>query len=971
MFEKDIVTFSPLEGQEGTGESLNLVGATILVDESDPIGIHIAAQNLAEDFGRVTRSDASRVVVFKDDQNDAVSGTLTDAAAVIIGCVQSSRLIQRLEKEGKLEAGKIHGKWESFTTVLVDQPLPGIEKALVIAGSDKRGTIFGAYTLSEQIGVSPWYYWADVPPKSHKDIFALRGQTYHGEPSVRFRGLFINDEAPALTGWARANFGGYNSEFYKKVFELLLRLKANFLWPAMWPGYPNPGASFFTDDPDNAQAAEDYGISVSTSHHEPMQRLSNEWFAENPDGSWDWLANKDKITRFFEEGVERAKGRESYFTLGMRGEYDRKMKTDDPAAVVRDVIKTQRALFKKIHGTEDAVPQLLALYKEVQEQYEGGNLDVPDDVTLLFADDNFGSIRRLPTGAERDRKGGAGIYYHFEYVGVPRSYKWINSNSLGKTWHQLQEAHRRNAKQVWVFNVGDIKPMEVPFTFAMTLAWDINSIKADDFARFYKTMAEVNFGKGQADAIASVWHKYDRLAALRRHEHIESTTFSLVHHNEAEEVVGRWESLLESAEGIYSQASEEQKAAVFETVLHPVKASTIFTKLQVALGRNRLYARQRRNTANRLARQVLDLFDADYSLSEEFHELLGGKWDQIMRQTHYGYEDTWHAPYRDMISGLSYVQRRQHSNPVMGQMGVAVEGHEGVRPGRTNEESDRTHPSRRDLVPGVTLGRMSRYGPSKRWFDVYTRGPEVVHWKASVPHAWLQLSVTAGTLDPDGDDARVEVTVDWHQVPEDFSEEVLVDIRSEEGAFEQVHLPITGRRVPESFRAGFVETDGYVSIPAAHQAPSGFRVLPECGRTPSGAVTVTTADTAAPPQLAYKFYVFSETAKPVLLLYFNMTLDLDPTDPMTYELQVNDGPVQTHQLLPKTTDLPDGWFYAVQDCAWLRNHDLGECGLTSGEHDVKVTLRHSNLILEKLVVNLGGVKESYLGPPPSLYVPEV
>ncbi|KAJ0161110.1 hypothetical protein CTA2_6764 [Colletotrichum tanaceti] len=984
MFEKDIVTFSPPDGNEGSGESLNLVGATILVDESDPIGIHIAAQNLAEDFGRVTRSDASRVVVFKDDQNDAVSGTLAEAAVIIIGCVRSSRLIQRLEREGKLEAGKMHGKWESFTAVLVDQPLPGIEKALVIAGSDKRGTIFGAYTLSEQIGVSPWYYWADVPPKHHEAIFALRGQTYHGEPSVRFRGLFINDEAPALTGWARATFGGYNSGFYKKVFELLLRLKANFLWPAMWPGYPNPGASFFTDDPENAQAAEDHGIVVSTSHHEPMQRLSNEWFAENPDGSWDWLSNKEKMTRFFEEGVERAKGRESYFTLGMRGEYDRGMKTDDPAAVVRDVIKTQRALFKKIHGAEDAVPQLLALYKEVQEQYEGGHLDVPDDVTLLFADDNFGSIRRLPTGAERDRKGGAGIYYHFEYVGDPRSYKWINSNSLGKTWHQLQEAHRRNAKQVWVFNVGDIKPMEVPFTFAMTLAWDVNSIKADGFAGFYKTMAEATFGKakgkGQADAIAiaiaSVWHRYDRLAALRRHEHIGPATFSLVHHNEADEVVDRWASLLESAEDVYGRAPEEQKAAVFETVLHPVKASTIFTRLQVALGRNRLYARQRRNTANGLAGHVLDLFDADHGLSEEFHALLGGKWDQMMRQAHYGYEeDTWHAPYRDMVGGLSYVQRRQRSNPVVGQMGVAVEGHEGVRPGRTNEESDRTHPSRRDLVPGVTLGRMSRYGPPKRWFDVYTRGPEVVRWKASVPHAWLRLSVAAGTLDPDGDDARVEVTVDWHQVPDDFSQEVLVDIRSEEGAFEQVHLPISGRRVPESFRAGFVETDGYVSIPAAHRAPPGFRVLPECGRTPSGAVTVAAADSTAapppPPRLAYKFYVFSETANPVLLLYFNMTLDLDPADPMTYELQVDDGPVRTHRLLPESTDLPDGWFHAVQDCVWLRNHDLGERGLGSGEHDVRVTLRHSNLILEKLVVDLGGVEESYLGPPFSLYVPEV
>ncbi|KAJ0320184.1 hypothetical protein COL5a_009809 [Colletotrichum fioriniae] len=350
MFEKAIVTFaSPKDA-----EAFDLVGSTILVDESDPIGIHIAAQNLAQDFGRVTQSEQSIVQVVQDTKVDAAGGS---AAAIIIGSIEHSSILQRLEQDEKLSFDQIRGKWESFSTHVIDQPLPGVQKALVIAGSDKRGAIFGAYTLSEQIGVSPWYYWADVPPKHHEAIYAIPVPTCHGEPSIRFRGIFINDEAPALTGWVRANFGSYNSEFYKKVFELLLRLKANFLWPAMWPGYPNPGASFFTDDALNPQLAEDYGIAVSTSHHEPMQRMSNEWFADNPDGSWNWLTNKEKITAFFDEGVKRAKGRESYFTLGMRGEYDRKMKTDDPAAVVRDVIKTQRALIKQVHGREDAVPR--------------------------------------------------------------------------------------------------------------------------------------------------------------------------------------------------------------------------------------------------------------------------------------------------------------------------------------------------------------------------------------------------------------------------------------------------------------------------------------------------------------------------------------------------------------------------------------------------------------------------------------
>ncbi|TEA15150.1 hypothetical protein C8034_v002614 [Colletotrichum sidae] len=884
MPETSIVVFS----QPQHVAAFSLVGATIVVDESDPVGIHIAAQNVAKDFG-----------------------------------------------------------------------------------SNKRGAIFGAYTLSEQIGVSPWYFWADVPPKFHKHIFALPQTTYHGEPSVRFRGIFINDEAPALTGWARQTFGGYNSEFYKTVFELLLRLKANFLWPAMWPGYPNPGASFFADDSENAELANDYGIAVSTSHHEPMQRATNEWFAENPDGSWNWLTNKDKITKFFEEGVKRAEGLESYFTLGMRGEYDKGMKTDDPAAVVREVIKTQRAIIKEVHGREDVVPQLLALYKEVQDQYEEGNLDVPDDVTLLFADDNFGSIRRLPTGKEKDRKAGAGVYYHFEYVGTPRSYKWINSNSLGKTWHQLRQAHERNAKQIWVFNVGDIKPMEVPLTFAMQLAWDIDSIKADGFADFYEKMASATFGEERAADIGRIWHDYDRLAALRRHEHIEATTFSLLNYDEADEIASRWETLLATAEEIHKRMPTEQKAAVFETVLHPVKASCIFTKLQITLGRNQLYARQRRNTANKLARQVLGLFDADYSLSEEFHELLAGKWNYVVSQPHYGYGDTWHAPSRDMISGLCYVQRRQNSNAIVGQMGVAVEGHEGVRPGRTNEESDRTHPSRRDLLPGVTLGLMSRYGPSKRWFDVFTRGAQVIHWQASAKCSWLKLSTSGGTLDPDGDDVRVEVTIEWDQVPDDFEEEVLIDVRSREGNFEQVHLPVTGRRHPASFGRGFVEADGYVSIPAVHNPPPGYKVLPECGRTTAGAICAVHDQKTPVEPLEFKFYVFSQIRAPRLALHFKMTLDLDPAQLMSFDVQLDDRPLQTRQLLQKSDksgDLPGGWFEAVQDCAWLRWLDMSGVDLGPGEHTVKVWLRHSNLILEQLVLDVGGLKQSYLGPPFSSYV---
>ncbi|KAK2613143.1 hypothetical protein N8I77_000071 [Diaporthe amygdali] len=963
--EEGLVMFS-----KSAQASVELQNSVVVVDERDYEGVHIAARNLAVDFSRVTKEPPKTILISNSARIEVHGGV-----AIVIGCIESSSLVQKLENSGKVDFSAIRGKWESFQTSLVREPLEGCSWALVIAGSDKRGTIYGTYTLSEQIGVSPWYWWADVPPQHHPQIFATDKTNIHGTPSVKYRGIFINDEAPALTGWVREKFGGYNVQFYEKVFELLLRLKANFLWPAMWPGFPNPGASFFTDDPDSQKAADTHGIVMSTSHHEPMQRLSNEWLAEgNPLGTWDWISNKEKITQFFRKGVERAQDYESYFTMGMRGEYDTKMKGEDPAAVVRDVLRTQRSLIKEVHGREDAVPQLLALYKEVQVQYESGRLGVPDDVTLLFSDDNFGSIRRLPHGDESKRKGGAGLYYHLEYVGTPRSYKWINSNSLGKTWHQLQEAHSRGARQIWVFNVGDIKPLELPLTFAMSLAWDINSVKPDGIPDFFLSLSARQFGVDLSQDIAKAWHEYDTLVALRRHEHIEPTTFSLLHYREAEQICAQWESLLRLAQSIYDRATEEQKPAIFQLVLHPIKASAIFVRLQVNLARNQMYARQRRNSTNLVAKRVLELFDADFDLSEEYHTLLGGKWNNILSQPHYGFRDTWHAPSRDMISGLCYVQTRQRSNPIVGNMGVMVEGHEGVRPGLTNENSDFTHPSRGDLVPGVTLGLMSRYSTDTRWFELFTRGPATVHWSLKVHYPWVSFSKESGTLVPGEEDQRIGVGIQADLLPSDFDEVILIDVCSEEGDFEQIHIPVTGRLLPPSFGKGHVEMDGHILIPApaGQNLEHSHRFLPDTGRSPRGSIALRPDNENPTPSFVdYKFFVFSDTrttGRSTLVLYFNMTLDFDPTDPMAYEYNIDDGDVHRELLLEpepaRDPELPspEGWLTAVQDCSWKKQHILDPDTVSKGEHVIHVRLLHTNLILENIAIDLGGLKDSYLGP---------
>ncbi|KAI7474202.1 glycoside hydrolase family 115 protein [Hortaea werneckii] len=970
MFEPNIVQFRP------TGDDfICLNDASIIVAKDDYPGIKRAAGNLSNDLGTVLSQAPTVLHETVPDEQDSFSATST---AIIVGSIESSPIIKRLAENGKIDTLNLEGKWESYMTSVVKDPFDGVQHALVIAGSDKRGTIYGIYTLSEQIGVSPWHWWADVSPRKQKAVFAPYQTTQHGGPSVKYRGIFLNDEAPSLTGWVLEKFGRYNSQFYEKVFELLLRLKANYMWPAMWPGYPNPGASFFTDDPLNQQLADEMGIVISTSHHEPMQRLSNEWFAENPEGSWNWLTNKDKIIDFFRMGAQRAKGFESCFTLGMRGEYDKKMAGDDPAFVVEDVIKAQRELL------EETPTEVLACYKEVQALFESGRLNVPEDVTLLFGDDNFGTIRRLPTADEAKRTGGAGIYYHLEYVGWPRSYKWINSNSLGKIRHQLLQAYSRKANQIWVFNVGDLKPLECPLSFAMAMAWDCNTVAKLGVKAFLDEWAAQNFHPDVAEDASSVLAGYDRIASLRKHELIEPGTFSILHHREADTILGRLQSLLGLATRVYGSVSEEDRASVFELILHPMKATHLYVNLQVARSRNRLYAKQRRNSANKLAQEILDLFDADFDLSEEYHKLLGGKWNHMLRQPHLGYGETWHAPSRDMIDGVSYVQRRQPSNPIVGQMGVAIEGHEGVRPGRINEESERTRPSRRDLLPGVTFGRINRYAPPSRLFEIFTRGPKTMDWQISTSAKFVRVSSYSGRLVPGEADARVEISIDWTQVPPEMQEgEAQIDIRSQEGDHEQLHLPFRGDAVPPEVTGVYVESSGYVSIPATSCLINPpYEMLPKTGRLDTGSVTLQPSarregDTFC---LCYPFYTFSATSSAVLNLHFGMTLALAPDEVPNYDLSIDDEAISTHPLytvspaaMSKSKEdgwpAADGWFNAACDNVWINRHPIAQRQLPPGRHEVKIRLRHSNILLEKIVIELEPLEQSYLCPPPSFYLP--
>ncbi len=398
--------------------------SSVYVDSADYPGVLRAAGDLQGDIALVT------------GVTPAMTNSKSDLPthAIIIGTIGKSSIIDALVRSGKINVTAIDGKWESFLIQVVPAPLPGVASALVIAGSDKRGTIFGIYDLSEQIGVSPWYWWADVPVH-HKDaLFVKPGAYVQGPPAVKYRGIFLNDEAPSLSGWVHEKYGNYNQEFYTKVFELLLRLKANYLWPAMWNN------AFNEDDPLNPKLADEYGIVMGTSHHEPMLRAQQEW-KRHGTGPWDYANNSAELNKFWTEGIERNKNYESIVTLGMRGDGDIPMSESANVALLEKIVADQRAILSADMNKDlSEVPQDWALYKEVQEYYEKG-MRVPDDVTLLWCDDNWGNIRRLPTPDERKRSGGAGIYYHFDYVGGPRSYKWLNTVPITKVWEQMNLAY--------------------------------------------------------------------------------------------------------------------------------------------------------------------------------------------------------------------------------------------------------------------------------------------------------------------------------------------------------------------------------------------------------------------------------------------------------------------------------------------------------------------------------------------------
>ncbi|KAF4406532.1 glycosyl hydrolase 115 family protein [Streptomyces lycii] len=990
--------------------------APLVVSEDDHPGVVRVVGDLRTDIERVT-GEKPDVTVLKPGSDRAPRGARD---IVLVGTLGRSPLVDALVAAGKLDVSGIEGKWETSLQQVVTDPLPGVRRAFVIAGSDQRGTIYGAYETSRQIGVSPWHWWDDVPPRRRKSLHVLPGRHSQGTPAVKYRGFFINDENPALGTWAPEYFGpglaagfpnGFNKKFFAKVFEVMLRLKANYLWPAVW------GRAFAEDDPENHATAKAYGVVMGTSHEAPMMRGIEEWNrhakaavrdedgnitepGEDPyggTGEWSFRRNADAIKKYWAAGIRRMVDEdfEGVVTLGMRGNGDVSLPDGDGIDLMESIIASQREILAEVTGKDDitGIPQVQTLYKEVQRYWDKG-LRPPEDVTVVFCDDNWGNMRKLPDQSLEPRSGGYGIYYHFDYVGVGRNYKWVDTANLASTWEQLHLSYAYGVDRLWVVNVGDMKAEEMPLQFFLDYAWDPKRWTLDRLPEWEERYAEENFGPEHAHAIAEVLHRYGVLQARRKPELLnrritldpskdlatdpeavvyddEASPFYLNHYRELERVTTEWRDLAEEAERIGKKLPADWQDAYYQLVLYQVKATANLYALRKAEFTNIHYAAQGRAATNDLADATDARFADDQAMSDYYNnELAGGKWKGFQTQPKIGYGDVerygpdapWQQPQTPNHVALPdevfpAVQRIEL--PAKAEMGVGVDGSDDWWPAAAGK---------------AVLPPFSPYQTApEQYIDVFNRGTEAFDYRIEPSVDWISVKRARGRVDKE---VRATVRVDWRRAPRGTTE-VPITVTGPDGATVEVTAVVENQRLSRRGSRGFIEAGGYVSIEAEHATKTvgasdvEWQLIPDIGRTGSGMTPFpVTAASREPggkgPRLEYEMTL--TTSGPVTVhAYLSPRNNVLPTDGLKYAVSFDDEAPQTVNVTAVTGS--DDMYMNKQ---WARNtsdnatvtvteHTIAEAGV----HTLKFWMVDPTVVVQKLVVDTGGLKPSYLGPPES------
>ncbi len=984
--------------------------AALVVNSADYPGVQRAVGDLQNDIASVT---GVRPAVSTDR---IPSGALP----VLIGTLGHSPLIDGLVAAGRLDVSGVAGRWETSVQQVVANPAPGVARALVIAGSDQRGTIYGIYEVSRQIGVSPWYWWDDVAPLHQDELFVLPGRHSQGTPAVKYRGFFINDENPNLGGWGPAYFGpglapgypgGFNSKLYAKVFELMLRLKANYLWPAVW------GRAFAEDDPQNHATATAYGIVMGTSHEAPMLRGIEEWNrhavpavrdssgnivtpGHDPyggTGEWSFVRNAEAIKAYWADGIRRMMDQniEGVVTLGMRGNGDTALPDGNGIALMQSIVDAERKILAEVTGKDiTTIPQVWTLYKEVLRYWSQG-MTAPDDVTVVFTDDNWGNIRRVPDQSLPPRSGGYGIYYHFDYVGGGRDYKWVDTTLLSNTWEQLHMAAQYGVKQLWVANVGDMKGNELSLQFFLDYAWNPDALGMADIPAWERSYAAQNFGAAQAAAIGEVLHTYGKLQSRRKPEllnrHItvdpakdlstdssavvyddQGTPFSLTDYRELDTVTEQWQQLAARAERIGTRLPAAAQDAYYELVLYEVQATANLYALRRAEFTNIFYAAQGRALTNDLADAAEARLADDFALMDKFNtQIAGGKWKLFQIQPHIDYGDVarygpnapWQEPELNnwAIPDIIFPAVRRIQLPSGAQMGVAVDGSASWWPGQ----------------PGQAAATLPEFSPFQtqpaQFIDVFNRGSSPFRFRIETGARWLSAQPSSGTVDKQ---TRATLSVDWRRAPMGTTQ-VPITVTGSEGTTVTVTATIVNPDRALLAGDGFVEANGVVSMEADHYARAvgsggiSWVRIPDIGRTGSGmeAFPVTSPPQTpggSSPRLEYAMTLF--TSGPVTVwTYLSPRNDVLRGTGLRYAISFDGDAPQTVNTMTAT-----GFSDATMNRQWERNTS-DNVNLTSTRHTISRPGRHvlkfwmvdPTVVLQKLVVDTGGMRPSYFGPPES------
>lgn len=948
--------------------------ATILADTSPNAGIPRVAAMLAEDIERVC-SIRPKIVSTLDQ--------IETAQVLIAGIIDKSPLLIDLTRRGSCDFSSLHGKRECYQLCIVDSPFPekpSIKKALLVAGSDKRGCIYGLLSISEKIGVSPMVWIGDVNPQKQQrlSLDIASGETSK-EPSVRYRGFFINDEWPAFGNWCTEHFGGVNAKAYEKIFELLLRLKGNYLWPAMW------NSSFSQDGPgiENARLADELGVIMGASHHEPMCRAGVEWQQQyknfSEDNTWDFARNEKGITQFWKEGVERNKNFENVITIGMRGESDSKLLAEgstmaDNIAVLKKAISVQHRLIREtVNENLAQVPRMLAIYKEVEDYFLGdesceGLKDWKEleDVLFLLADDNFGHLRALPPGPH---PGGYGMYYHFDYHGAPVSYEWQNSTRLPKVWEQMCRAYESGVRDMWIVNVGDIKGVEYPLNYFMDLAYDFdkwgstNPHSAEEYARAW---IDRQFGTRLSSehkiAALDILQGFSRWNALRRPEAMSPDIYHPFHYDEAERVWKEVSALEIKAKELRSSIPAECLTAFDSLIYYPAAASLNMILINVEAGLNAALAKRGCCSANGYLESIRARIARDSELVLEYHAMADGKWCHMMDSPHSGfrswdaYDWTWPLLHEvvPIAGGKLVAGFRNSSRTAMGD-------HWQHTAPLSNEAF--TRPDTREVL-----------------FDLDSRGAVPYNWTVELGAAWLSVTPQTGRHDPAASKRScLSFTCNRSMLSEPSTSTVCISIVFDNGEKTHVNLSIKAAPEPADLpKNHYLEAEGYISIAPGRYLEkqdldgAEWKLLPDLGRM-GPALRSFPIGQEWPQNRAAPFVVYGFRTKQAgdYTIEFHLS-SRNPGvkgHPDQLRYSVNTSGIQSLETVSKS--FYTEWHHEAWNKGVMNNIRTvsTQAPLCEGDNTLTLYASGPGVILEKIVLYPAGtaLPASYMGPPESWY----